>query len=131
MALDPNVPQDNYILSSPEGVPIPLDVLRPNGVLIADFLVGSLTEYVLPASAEVAIFYASEECYVVFEAEATAIVSGEFKPNCLFCPKGHAITSSLLSETFSVRGLSKSGSLVIQVIERWAGLSTDLTYTNQ
>lgn len=124
---DPNVPLDNYPYTTEDGTPIPLDIIRPKGIIQIGI---STTEALLNFTdlTGVAMFYATQDCYVVFAPSFGSVVNNTLKLNTLFIPKNHVVSSTINALSCSVKSLSTTGILIVQLIEKWSGLTLDTNF---
>lgn len=123
-------PVDNYPFATKDGKVIPLDIIRPKGLIMQDFSASTGENITIPVGSEIAILIATEDC-IFFEASATSanpIVSGTYYTKALFVPKGIAVTVTIVAGTAKVLGQGVAGKLSIQVVEKWAGLALDVQY---
>lgn len=111
-----------YPLSTPEGVAIPLDIMRPYGYLRKGFSTVVSSNIPIPDELEIVLLYATEDCLVTFGGNAEASVDGIMQLNTVFIPKDMRICVAPTSTFFTVRGDALSGQLSVQFIDKWAGL---------
>jgi hypothetical protein len=115
---------DLYPFATQDGKAIPLDIIRPAGLIIQEFTSNSNTALNSTEELDVAVFMASKPCTVSFDTEIPyPAVNGTFYPGALIVPAGVIVTVKCPSSSLFVRGLSEGGTLYIQAIERWAGLA--------
>lgn len=119
-----------YPFSTPEGAAIPLDILRPVGVLKKDFLSasGSAAE-ALPANTLAVLVRATRSCFIRFSnAPATKPISATPSvviADTLYLEEGEIQTISPGKLFYSVIGDTEAGTLTMQILETWAGLVTE------
>ena len=111
-----------YPLSTQNAGWIPLDVIKPLAITYLVFGTG-FSDLVLSANTNLAAIWASEHCLLDLSNTATTIVSGTTYNNWLFIPKDSVVMVTLPTATIKVRGLTASGRLVIQGIQRWSALA--------
>jgi hypothetical protein len=131
MALDPNVPSQNYPFVTQDGEVIPLDILKPKTCYLQDISVGVTDNISIAESTGVAIIYSSVDCLVSFGADITSIAYNTPYTDSLFVPKKHMITITVEDGNVYMRPLTENGFVSIQFIERWAGLAPDLSFSRR
>lgn len=120
-----------YPLSTINGVPIPLDVIRPSGVIRKAFLAsGATTAEALPAGTEVIAVRTTQDCFIKFANEAaakpvSASPSVEVQAS-VFLQAGEVQFLSPELLYYSVIGDIADGTLTIQLIESWNGVTLEL-----
>lgn len=124
-----------YPFSSKDGTPIPLDVLRPYGVLRKNFNSSTgTTAEALPTGTEVLMIRTTEDCFIKFaNSAATKPISATPSvavDDLLFLQKNEIQTVSPPAAYFSVIGDETSGVLTIQIIETWAGVALNTQISN-
>jgi hypothetical protein len=124
MAQDANLYPELYPFSTQDGKSIPLDIIRPAGLIIQSFTASGNTFLESSTPLDVAVFMASKPCLVGFGEEVpNPAVNGEFYSNSLIIPAGVIITVKCPSSIMYIRGTDEAGTLYVQAIHRWAGLS--------
>lgn len=123
-----STPSEVYPFATQDGKAIPLDILKPSSFVYFSFVSAAKTDIVIPQTSSVAIFLASETCLVSFEASLVGITAGVEYTKTLLVPKDVIVASVIQGLTAQVRGLTASGSLYVQLIEKWAGLSLEKQY---
>ena len=116
-------PSELYPFATQDGQSIPLDILKPNGLLIIPFTTASAKSITLPDTAPVAMFISSEACIISFDADISSVPVDTFLSKVLIVPFGSIVSSYIPSLPIQVRGLDSDGTLYIQLIEQWAGLA--------
>jgi len=113
-----------YPLSTADGQSIPLEVVKPLGVLRMPFTAASFNSQTLAETYLDKIFVvsASEDCYLSFASSASALVDNSVVPESLYIPAGLSIAFVSNSLHLSTIGVSTSGVLHVQIIDTWAGL---------
>ncbi len=121
--------QKRYPFSAADGQAIPLDIIRPHGVIRKSFLLASPTAAMdVPSTVEAFSILSNEDCVVQFAtsaASASALSDGVLKADSLFVPADILIVVSppLDKKSFSIIGDSANGIAVLQFIETWSGLA--------
>lgn len=122
-----------YPFSTKEGAVIPLDIIRPSGIMRKNFITASASvSDSLVALTPVIILEATADCFVRFNAAATVPVSGSpstIISDQIFVQAGRAVVCSPKSPNFTVIGDTAAGVLTIQLIEQWAGLGHEVSYS--
>lgn len=132
MAVQPNVPSDNYPFATKDGKVIPLDIIKPQGVIFHSFTLGAFSEVTIPAGkSTVAILYATEACFISFGSNPASFLEDAYHDKVLFIPRGHVVATTVEVGNIYVKGFSTNGILNIQFIEKWAGLSLDMSFTKR
>jgi len=132
-----NTPEENYPFATKDGDVIPLDIIKSKGIIKIGFTAGAEVSAILPTEAEVGVLFASEACFVLVNDGVSPtpilspLVNGTFYPRVLYIPKNHAITCALKKGEVKILGASAAGILIIEVIERWAGLALDVSYNRR
>lgn len=124
-------PAGVYPFSTQDGKAIPLDIIKPTGVLRKTFTSAGDDMLVVPDGTEVATIHADADCVVGFDGSVGVLVDGVVLPNSLYVPAGSIITVALDSGPIAVRGISGSGTLTLQTIDKWAGLALSLQYNRK
>ena len=126
-----STPSEVYPFATQDGKAIPLDILKPSSLVFYAFTDVAKTDIVIPTTSQVAIFLASEACLLSFEGSLIALTSGIEYTKTLLIPKD-VIVASVIQGTFAqIRGLTASGTLYVQLIEKWAGLALDKQFTRK
>lgn len=129
--------KNRYPLSTSDGKYIPMEVIRPNSFLSVDFTaIGASAAEDVPAAVELFSVFSNEDCFIQFAAaaaSATAIVSGTPKVDAIMIPANVIVTISapIDKKSFSVRGLTASGTLNCNFLETWTGLSLSSQITRR
>lgn len=114
-----------YPLSTENSDAIPLDVIRPTGI-IRLALSAPTTDLVIPEEVKIAAFYSKLGCFIHFGLlMPNPPISNTYYPDALFIPPGVIITSVIPSVNAKVVPLSADGELIIQGIYKWAGVGLD------
>lgn len=121
-----------YPLSTPDGMPIPLEIMKPHSFLSKTFLTSASTAAItVPADVEIMSITCSEDCIIVFGATATLPVDGVAIPDAVVVDQWLRVCVAPKASTFYIRGLSADGEARIQFIEKWAGLAVQTQYTKR
>jgi hypothetical protein len=120
-----------YPFSTSDGKAIPFDVARPSGVIVIPFTnTEGSTPISLPTDANVVSLIASEECFIKFAATSTtALLPAEntLEADMIYVHPGHITICSIPTNVgyASVIGSSTSGTLVMQLLEKWSGIAIE------
>ena len=123
---------DLYPLSTQDGVPIPLDIIRPYGTMRLSIPTGTgLSLVALGVTVPILILRSTVDCFIRFGTVASVPV-GSVLLNSLFLPSNETIVvaPSLTSISVIEDGVLGTGKLTIQLVEQWAGLGRELPYRN-
>lgn len=118
-----------YPLATPDGVPIPLEVIRPLGAIRKAIALTVSTAVSIASNVEIASFYATVDCFVNFGGTASVSGDGVTQSNSIFIPAGSRITCAVMAVTFTVIGVTDVGFLYVQLIDNWAGLTLQTKFT--
>lgn len=125
MATNP-IKDQLYPFSTEDSKAIPLDIIRPLGVLVKSFLGAGVASVTIPAGWKTASFYSPTGCFIQF---AAAVLPGPLLENVsydstLFVPPNCVVTSTVIEGVATIAALnSVGGYLVVQGIQKWAGLA--------
>jgi hypothetical protein len=117
-----------YPLSTPDGIAIPLDVIRPHSFLAKTTALVVSAPVAIPSAVEIASFTATEDCLVCFGDTAIIAADGVLQPDTIFIQKGARVTVAPTASTFTVIAMSTPGYLYCQFIDKWAGLALETQY---
>lgn len=119
------IPKEVYPLSTQDGDAIPLDVIRPLGVLVQAFVAGTGETIALPTGYPVVVIHADKACFIGFDADPADLVDGAFLADILYIPEASTITVSVPEGTtnISIMGQAEAGVAVIQMVQQWASIS--------
>lgn len=120
-----------YPLSTPDGISIPFDVIRPSGYLYVNTALTVSGQIPVPAGNEIISFSASEDCIIKFGGNASIPVSGTLLTDAVYIPKDMRITVAPTAEYFTVIAPSAVGVLHCQFIDKWAGLALQTQYSKR
>lgn len=129
--------QGRYPLSTADGQAVPLDIIRPMGIVSISFNPSTGTSpFTLSDTLDCYSIRATEDCLVEFNATfplATNLVNATFRADALYVPKNTIlfISPPVSKNIISVLGISTSGLLHIQYIESWTGLALKNQYTRR
>lgn len=112
-----------YPLSTPDGIAIPLDVIRPNSFMLVNFTTAVSAAFNIPSGVEIMSITATEDCIINFGGAPVAPISGTLYTNSVAIERDQRITVSPTADTFKVIGETASGKLRINFIDNWAALS--------
>lgn len=118
---------NRYPLSTVDGKAIPLEVIKPLGVIRLPFTATAFNVQVLSDAYEdkILMLSSSEDCYLDFAAAPTSPVDDVVLPSMVFVPAGVLIACVTNSVYLNVIGVSTSGILHIQLVDTWAGLALE------
>lgn len=122
-----------YPFSTQDGKAIPLDIIRPKGLIICAFTPAALltvSHCTIPDGTVVGVLTSSAECIVRFGPEdiPSVLEDGTLYEDTVFIPAGGGVTVVLQPGPISVTGTNKAGALFIQIIDQWAGLGLPTQY---
>ena len=120
-----------YPLSSPEGTPIPLAIIKPSGFIKKTFTTTVSGSITIPSAVEIISFLSTANCLISFGGTATAPSDGVNQVNILHVVKGMRVTAAPTATTFTVIGETSSGILYCQLIDKWAGLALQTQYSRR
>lgn len=119
-----------YPFSTKDGTVIPLDIIRPSGALkkAIPTVTGSALETLGSSTTPIVIFRSDVACFVSFGAVAV-IPGSTIVANVVYVPAGVPIVCAPKLTTYSVIGDGAVGTLIIQLVEQWAGLGHESSYS--
>jgi hypothetical protein len=121
-----------YPLSTQDGKAIPLDIIKPLGVLSQAFGPGVATDFDIPEDYEIGIVFATEDCFVSIVGDnLAALMDNTIYENTVFVPARTAITIVLTDGVCYVRGTEASGSIYMQFIEKWAAFGLETQFVRK
>lgn len=121
-----------YPLSTADGQAIPLEVVRPIGVVKKSFVTGSGTAAItIPEECNLIEVFATQNCILQFAASAasaSALSDGVQKTSAFYL-QANALKTRFVSppigmNSVSIIGDTSDGSIVLQYLKSWTGLST-------
>jgi len=120
-----------YPLSTASGQAIPLEVIKPLGVLLVDFTAAGYIANAIPAEYVDKIFIASssEDCYIAASASPVTPVVGTVAVDVIHVPASMIVAFVGNSATLNVRGVSATGRVVLQIVDTWSGLALEQQVT--
>lgn len=113
-----------YPFATQDGKSIPLDIIRPSGLLFKSFTT-TPAEITIPEGYPVAAIIADKACLIKFNGSISGFVENTVYTDLLLVPAETIVIVSILSGIGSVRGITETGTVYIQLIEKWAGLALD------
>ena len=122
--------RDLYPLSTQDGVPIPLDIIRPYGTMRLSIPSGTgLALVALTVVVPILVLRSTVDCFIRFGTVATIPVSSMLLDS-LFLPANETIVVAPGLTDISVieDGVLGTGKLTIQFLDQWAGLGKELPY---
>ncbi len=114
-----------YPLSTPDGSYIPLDVIKPNGLILLSHSAVVSASISIPEDIEIISFLSSTDCLVNFGGTASVPADGVLSQNTVLIPADMRISVAPTSTTFTVISYSDSGIISCQLIDKWAGLTLE------
>lgn len=118
-----------YPLSSPDGTPIPLEIMKPHSFLQKSFLTASASSAVtVPTDVEILSITTTEDCILKFGGTATLPTDNVAIADAVLVEKYTRICIAPKAATFTLRGLTADGVANIQFVEKWAGLAVQTQY---
>lgn len=124
-------PAGVYPFSTMDGKPIPLDIIKPTGLIPKSFTAVGDSSFVVPSDAVVGVFISNQACLIRFGATVGAPVDATEIPNTILIPADMAVTVALTAGTCYVRGLTASGTVYLQLMEKWAALALPTQFTKK
>ena len=118
-------PSDLYPLSTIDGKEVPLEVIKPIGIMIASFSSSPSSPVAIPDASKLIGISSTEDCFVLF-ANATISVpaNNTYVSGVLFVPADTIITVIPSAAYYSVvSASSNNGTLTLQFLETWHGLA--------
>jgi len=120
-----------YPLSTPDGISIPFDVIRPSGYMAVNTALTVSGQIAIPAGCEIISFTATEDCIVRFGANAAIPSTGVVLTDAVHIPRDMRITVAPVAEFFTVISEGQVGVLRCQLIDKWAGLALQTQYNKR
>lgn len=124
-----------YPFSTEDGKTIPLDIIRPVGLMQVNVPVaGFAASAIIPADWALASFYSKEGCIVQLGTATLngALTPGMVYPDALVVPPRCLVVSTLLPGECRIISLEgDTGTVFIQRIQKWAGIALRRQVTSQ
>lgn len=119
-----------YPFSTKEGEIIPLDIIRPSGALKKAIPTGTGTtaETLGTAATPIVILRSDVNCFVCF-GNIAVVPGSTIVANTVYIAAGETVVCAPGSTTYSVIGDGATGTLIVQLIEQWAGLGHETSYS--
>lgn len=118
-------PSEIYPFATQDGKAIPLDILKPAALSFFDFTSAAKADITISQESSVVMLLATEVCILSFNSALTALTAGAEYLNAVLVPKNIIVSCLLPGYSAQVRGVTASGVLYIQSIEKWSGLALD------
>ncbi len=117
-----------YPFSTEDSKAIPLDVIRPISFIKKSFLgVGVAGVLIIPVGWKVATFFSLSGCIIEFAAGTipNPPVDGTAYADTLLVPPNCIVTSTVIEGNARIISLDNltAGSVMVQQIQKWAGLA--------
>ena len=112
-----------YPLSSPNGQPIPLDVVKPLGFLKKSFSAVVSGDISIPPECELISITTTENCYIAFGGIAAVPADGVYVGSLLYAKKGLRMTVAPPADVFTVIRDTADGELQVQFLDKWASVT--------
>lgn len=126
-----------YPLSTADGQSIPLEVVRPHGVVSKTFLSSSPgVDMTIPSTIDIFSILCDQDCIIKFAASgasASALSDGVLATDVAVVIRDvlTVLSPPIDKRSISLRGLSANGTALISYYENWAGLSTQPQLTRR
>lgn len=120
-----------YPFSTQDGKAIPLDIIRPSGLLYRNFTELAESSLNIPDGYPVAAVIADKPCLVKFAGSIGILAEDIVYSDLLIVPANTITIVSLLSGVGAVKGLTEAGTIYVQLIKKWAGLALDKQFTRK
>lgn len=118
-----------YPLSSPDGTPIPLEIMKPHSFLQKVFNATTASADVnIPTDVEIMSITVTEDCIIKFGGSATIPVDNVALTDTILVEKYTRVCVAPKAATCTLIGLTLSGVANIQFVEKWAGLAVQTQY---
>jgi hypothetical protein len=121
-----------YPFSTEDNKSIPLDIIRPLGLIRTALASAVLSTIVIPATWKLASFFCPAGCYIQFfnETLPSPLIDGTEYVDTLFVPPSCVVTSTVIAGNAKILMLGTGTSyLAAQNIQKWAGLSLNRKLT--
>lgn len=114
-----------YPFSTQDGKAIPLDIIRPSGLLYRNFNASSEIDLIIPTGYPIAAVIANEVCLIKFNGSIGIFDENIVYTDLLLIPANTITIVSITPGTGAIKGIINSGTAYFQLIEKWAGLALD------
>lgn len=115
---------EQYPLTTQDGVAIPLDIIKPSGLIFQALTSSAWTSITIPLKTDLVMLKASEDCILDMTGlAAIAFVEGAYNAKALYLPKGFVVAVAIDPGVIKARAVSTATVLYIQGIYKWAALS--------
>lgn len=114
-----------YPFATQDGKAIPLDIIKSAGLIVKSF---SLTAELLifPEDKPVGMLIASKACVLRMGQTLPDTLSDAVEySDTILLPTNMAVICALTAGAWYVKGLTETGTLYVQFIEKWVGLALD------
>lgn len=115
---------DLYPYASPQGTPIPLEIVKPIRMVGIDFGTSAAVDLTIPLGYDTCWIYATEDC-VIQEADAgdaDPYVSGDEYLNAMFVPASTPVSVFLSAANLRIVPLGTAGRIFVNKVQQWGGL---------
>lgn len=121
-----------YPFSTEDSKAIPLDIIRPLALLRKAVASGAIATLAIPASWSVASFFSPTGCIVQFAGASlvSPLVDGTEYLDTLLVPPSCIVTATVIPGDAKILGLGAASYLIIQQMEKWAGLALQRQLSN-
>jgi hypothetical protein len=117
-------PTGVYPFATQDGKAIPLDIIKGTATIILPFTAGGIVASTIPPGSIVGVFMTDKACLVQFGTSlAIPLVENDLIYDSVFVPERGIVTVALTPGPIRLVGMSGPGTLVIQLIEKWAALA--------
>lgn len=126
MAAPTVIEKQLYPFATEDSKIIPLDVIRPLSLVRKSFPAVGVSTLTIPADWKVASFFSSAGCFIQFAAAAVPnpLVDNTSYADTLFVPPNCMVTSTVIDGAATVVSFEGiAGSVIVQHIQKWAGLA--------
>lgn len=122
-----------YPLSSPDGQAIPLEVIKPLGVLVINHTTAGFTATTIPSAYIDKIFIASstQDCYISTSASPVSPTPGTVAANIIYVPATMTVAFVGNTDTLNIKSISANGQLILQIVDTWASLALEQQITRR
>ena len=119
------VPRELYPLSTRSGDAIPMDIIKPEKVVILDVAPNSVTNHTFDDDNKVLILYETVDTVLSFSGAGmiAPVPEGTYLTDAVFIPAFTLITCESIAGAGKIVSLADPGTLVIQFVEKWAALA--------